>query len=294
MSADYVPSIDAHVHFWDPSILPYPWLGSVPPLQRAFLPDDYPGFPSGDGPSVDAVIVVEANVQTRRANDEVDWIERFAPHVQRIAGIVAYVDLLDEISRDARLEQCQYHEYVVGVRHNIQGHPPGFALQPAFAAGVQAVGRFGFPFDLCATASQLAEVTELVKRCPDVRFVLDHCGKPPIRDGGFAKWSQDVAALAAAGRVYCKLSGLMTEASEGQRTHELLVPYLAHAIDTFGIDQVVYGSDWPVCTLAGDVTTWRSFVSQSVGLDQWLGDRDKVFGGNAIDLYGFTWPRLRR
>jgi len=252
--------IDSHVHFWDPSVLRYPWLASVPALAAPFRPAEYPPFSSGD---IDAVVFVEANPAPELAADEVAWVDALADAEPRIAGIVAFVDLLDERARDAALARLSRTPRVVGVRHNIQQQPAGFALQPAFVRGVQRVGASGRPFDLCITADQLDEVIELVTRCPDVSFVLDHCGKPAIRDDAYESWAEGLERLASHDRVACKISGLLTESREDQRSADALARWIDRVRDCFGASRLLYGSDWPVSTLGGGTSLWRSIVDGS-------------------------------
>jgi len=278
--------IDAHVHFWDPAELRYPWLAEEPALARSFRPADYAPLAGGE---VDAVVFVEANPAREQAADEVAWVERLAESEPRIAGIVAFVDLLDEERRDAALETLARAARVVGVRHNIQHQPPGFALQPAFVRGVQGVGASGMPFDLCITADQFAETIALVERCPDVRFVLDHCGKPAVRDDDFVRWARDLERLAVHDRVSCKISGLLTEAREEQRTAEALEPWIEHARECFRSSRLLYGSDWPVSTLGGGAPRWRGIVD-AVTATWPEGERRAFFADNAIRVYGLSVP----
>jgi L-fuconolactonase len=276
--------IDAHVHFWDPGVLRYPWLEGEPALAGRFRPEDYPPLATGD---VDAVVFVEANPATEQAADEVAWVERLAEAEPRIAGIVAFVDMLDEKRRDAALDALARAPRVVGVRHNIQHHPSGFALQPAFVRGVQAVGAKAMPFDLCITADQLRETIALVERCPDVQFVLDHCGKPAIRDDAFVSWARDLERLAAHDHVSCKISGLLTEAREDQRTADVLAPWVEHARESFRPSRLLYGSDWPVSTLGGGTQRWRAIVDEITAA--WPeGERRAFFADNAVRIYGLS------
>ena len=278
--------VDAHVHFWDPSVLRYPWLASEPALDARFTPADFPPLASGD---VDAVVFVEANPAPELAADEVRWVDRLADTEPRIAAIVAFVDLLDEPRRAAALERLAATPRVVGVRHNIQHQPTGFALQQAFVRGVQAVGASGRPFDLCITADQLPEVIELVTRCPDVTFVLDHCGKPAIRDDAFDGWARDLERLASHYRVSCKISGLLTEARTEQRNADHLARWIRHAHDCFGAARLLYGSDWPVSTLGGGVGKWRSVIDAITST--WTEvDRRALFADNASRIYGLSVP----
>jgi L-fuconolactonase len=275
-------AIDAHVHFWDPALLRYPWHDDEPSLQRVYLPTDY--APLADG-SVSGVVFVQADCLPSQGPDEVAWVERLASDEQRILGIVAFVDLLDEGGRGATLERLAQSPLVVGVRQNIQGHPTGFALQEAFVRGVQEVGARGFSFDLCITGGQVAEVTELVARCPDTRFVLDHCGKPAIRDDAFAPWAAPLERLASHKDVHCKLSGLLTEARADQQHTAGVGRYAEHVIDCFGPSRMIYGTDWPVSTLGGGAERWRSITNELTS--SWSdADQRDFYTNNATRFYG--------
>ena len=278
--------IDSHVHFWDPSVLRYPWLAGLPELAAPFRPSDFPPFTSGE---VAAAVFVEANPAPELAGAEIEWVDALAEAEPRIAGIVAFIDLLDEARRDAALARLTRTPRVVGVRHNIQQQPSGFALQPAFVRGVQRVGATGRPFDLCITADQLDEATELVKRCPDVTFVLDHCGKPAIRDDAYEAWAKGLERLASHDRVACKVSGLLTEAREDQRSVDALARWIDRARECFGSARLLYGSDWPVSTLGGGAALWRSIVEAVAA--SWPGtERQALFADNATRIYGLSVP----
>lgn len=280
-----VPRVDAHVHLWDTSTLSYPWLEGVPALHRAYALGDYPGLAADDGSAVDAIVVVEANVGAGSEVEEAKWLELIARTDARLAGIVAYVDVTAPLECEHEIWQLKRSRHVVGVRHNIQGHPPGYAVHPSFVTGVRLLARTCLPFDLCITASQLPEVTALVAQCPDVCFVLDHCGKPEIARGSFDEWRRGIDDLASHDHVFCKLSGLFTEAGTGGRDAETLRPYLKHVVDAFGPRRVMYGSDWPVCTLAGRAEDWHVIVSEVVGGLCSRHERDEIFGGTAIRAY---------
>jgi L-fuconolactonase len=276
--------IDSHVHFWDPGRLRYAWLAAEPALGSAFLPADFEALASGE---VDAVVFVEANVGPQQAADEVAWVDRLAEVEPRIVGIVAFVDLLDERTRGAALARLERTSRVVGVRHNIQHQLPGFALQPEFVRGVRAVTDAGWPFDLCITADQLPEVLTLVEQCPDTSFVLDHCGKPAIRDGAFDSWARGLERLAGHDRVSCKLSGLLTESRDEQRSATALAPWIDHARRCFGAARLLYGSDWPVSTLGGGARRWREILEEVTA--SWPdADRRALFAENAARVYGLS------
>lgn len=285
--------LDAHVHFWDPTRFSYPWLGGIPALARPFLPEDFPPFDSTPGARdaervPHAALFVEANCLSTENESEVTFVARCAARDTRIRGIVAFVDLLDEKRRRDVLARLRDTPLVRGVRHNIQGRAAGFATQPPFVAGVDEVGRAGLTFDLCCTADQLTEVTQLVRACPGTRFVLDHCAKPDIAGGQFASWCDELAELSLRDNVSCKLSGLLTQAAPDRSGDDELHRWAAHALHCFGPSRLIYGSDWPVCTLAGGVARWRAFVDGFTAV--WAPEeRDAFFAGNALRTYGMTF-----
>jgi L-fuconolactonase len=277
------PIVDSHVHFWDPAELHYPWLEGLPSLERAFLPPEYRTATGGVPPA--KIIFVECNCLPEEARTEVQFVERLVSGESCIAGIVAFADLADASERDRALEAVSSCPTVKGIRQNIQGQPAGFALQPAFVEGVRAVGRRGLSFDLCVTHDQLQEITDLVRRCSDTRFVLDHCGKPAIRDRRLEPWRADIARLAAQENVCCKLSGLFTEAEPERWREEDLIPYAAWVVESFGTERVLYGSDWPVLTLAGRYCDWYGFTERFTA--GWTAaERRRFYGDNAIRVYG--------
>jgi L-fuconolactonase len=251
-----VPVVDSHVHFWDPAELEYPWLADLPPLLRAFGPEEYREA-ARDIP-VESALFVEANPHPARGAAEARRVQRLAASHPWIAGVVAFVDLTATSAAPA-LDELADVALVRGIRHNIQGNAPGFALQPAYVEGVREAGRRGLVVDLCVTHDQLPEAILLVDHAPDTRFVLDHCAKPAIRDRLLDPWRADLARLAERPNVSCKISGLLSEAEPGIPAEELL-PYAAHVVEVFGTGRVMYGSDWPVLTLAGSHSGWYDFT----------------------------------
>ena len=275
--------IDAHVHFWDPTALHYPWLAGEPALNRAFLPDDLGPLTAG---ALDGVVFVEANCLPGESAAECDFVDALAQREPRIMGVVAHVDLCDADGRRDALAALKRRERVVGVRHNIQHQPTGFSLQPEFVRGVQEVGGRALTFDLCVTADQVPEITELVRRCPDTNFVLDHCGKPSIATDAFEPWATDLARLAEHANVTCKLSGLLSEARPDQRS-DGIVRYARHAMQCFGASRLIYGSDWPVVTTAGGERAWHALVEGFVA--EWsMESRQAFYADNAVRLYGLA------
>ena len=273
--------VDAHVHFWDPQVLHYPWLNETPSLCRAFGPTDYEELHAG---AVSAAVFVEANCHPDETLDEVRFVEGIADANPSIAGIVAYLGIGNSRETFDTLERLAERPRVVGMRHNIQGHAPGYCTTTAFVDAARALGRRGLPFDLCITASQLEDARTLVARCPDTLFVLDHCGKPAIRHDAFDPWAADLERLARHDNVACKLSGLLTEARDDQRNDRVILPYAEHALRCFGDSRMLYGSDWPVVRVAGGAAAWRPMVDRFTSA--WSPSaRQAFFADNAIRLY---------
>lgn len=274
--------VDAHVHFWDPATLRYPWLDEFATLQRAFLPVDY--ATGVGGLPVEQCVIVEGNCLPAQSLREVQYFERLAGNDPRIVGIVAFADLTEPARLSTTLDCLTSRPLVRGIRQNIQGQPRGFALQRGFVEGVREVGARGWTFDLCITHDQLSEAIALVEQCPDTQFVLDHCAKPAIRTAARDPWRHELARLAAHENVCCKISGLLTEADLACWREDDLLPYVWHSVDCFGIDRVLYGSDWPVMTLAGDYASWFDFTEHFT--ESWSNhERRRFYAENAARVY---------
>lgn len=275
--------LDAHVHFWDPEGRDYPWLDSLPALQRAFTPADLDR--DAAGVVLDGFVFVECNCRPEQALDEARAVAGLAAREPRIRAIVAFADLTRPEALPPLLDAYEEIRLVRGIRHNIQGNEPGFGLAEPFEQGVREVGRRGFTFDLCATWDQLGEVAELAHRCPDTALVLDHCGKPDIGSRAFGPWRDGIDALAAMPHVCCKLSGLLTQTGPGGWGEDSLLPYAEHVAAAFGRDRLIYGGDWPVLTLAGTYGEWYQFSRRFT--EGWTpAEQAAFYAGNARRFYG--------
>jgi L-fuconolactonase len=277
-------ALDAHVHFWDPGRLDYPWLRTEPRLRRPFLPADLAGRLDAADTGVTGVLVVQADCRWEQAEAEVAWLEDLAARTPLIRGVVAAVPL--ERGRDCAtlLAGLARRPLVVGVRRLIQDEPAGFCRTPGFVEGTRLLAGHGLVSDLCIRHHQFGDALALVRQCPDVVFVLDHVGKPDVAGGGFQPWADELAALAALPNVYCKLSGLTSEA--GPAWHpEALLPYLRHALSCFSPARCLFGSDWPVASLQVGYGDWYLLVREAMtqlGADE----QADVLGGTARRVYG--------
>ena len=256
------PLVDSHVHLWDVRRLRYEWLDSEPKLNHAFLPED---FRRACGPvQVAKMIFVQCDCVASQALAEAQWVTELARAEPRLRGIVARASLEKGETVAADLEKLTALPLVKGVRRLIQGEDLGFCLRPDFVRGVQLLPRFGFSFDLCLKHPQLANTIRLVRQCPDVRFVLDHIGKPDIKSGQLDPWRVELRELSRMENVWCKLSGMVTEADREKWTPADLRPYIDHVMACFGPGRVMFGSDWPVSTLATSYPRWVATLDDAL------------------------------
>jgi len=277
-----VTIIDSHVHLWDPAQFRYAWLDGLPTLNRAFLPMDFAMQTAGNAGKI---IVVESGCEPGQSLAEVDWITSLAKGEPRLKGIVAHATLEDGARVLADLEKLSSRPLVKGIRRNLQGEQDeNFCLRAEFVAGVNLLANFGYTFDVCVRHEQLKSVSELARRVPQVTFVLDHLGKPDVRGKKFEPWTADFRALATLPNVVCKLSGLTTEADWETWQASDLQFYLKQALDNFGWDRLLFGSDWPVMTLATTWKRWLTTVEELVSFAS-CADRIKVFQTNAERVY---------
>ena len=249
------PIIDTHLHLSDPSRISYPWINSAPALNRPFTIDDYREA-CGDV-EVEAMVFMEVDPNVDDRQEEIDFVCEVAATEPRLKGMVAQAPLEQGAAIRPELENLANNPLIKGVRRLLQDEEIDFCLSASFIEGVRQLPDFGIPFDICIYHRHLANVVKMVQQCPDVQFILDHIGKPGIKDGLLEPWKSDLKDLAALPNVMCKISGMTTEADMENWTRDDLRPYFDHVIECFGFDRVVYGGDWFVASLA---TTYPRFV----------------------------------
>jgi L-fuconolactonase len=272
--------VDAHLHLWDPRKLDYPWLAELPELNRPIGPDAL----TSDGHEVAAAVFVEAGRADEQAYDEIAWIEQVADRWPVIRAAVAHAALERGADVAGDLRRLAAVPLVRGVRRNVQDEAPGFAADGSYVAGVRLLAEHGLTADLCIRHHQLPEVTDLVRRVPEVTFVLDHLGKPAVRDAVTEPWREHLSRLAELPNVACKLSGLTTEADPAAWRTAQILPYLRHALAEFGPDRCMFGSDWPVATLATAYGRWVDVVLEALA-GRPEADHDLVLRGTAARVY---------
>jgi L-fuconolactonase len=257
------PIVDTHLHIWDLGRLSYPWLANVPKLNRNHLIEDYH---RACGPvQVAKMVFLQCECDFSQFQQEADWVTEVSRQDPRIRGIVPWAPLEKGGDAHADLARLAANPLVKGIRRIIQFEAdPEFCLQPGFVRGVQSLSRHGLSFDLCINHRQLANTLKLVRQCPNVRFVMDHIAKPDIKTGLLDPWRTEMKELARLPNVWCKLSGLVTEADFEQWTPAQLRPYLDHVIGCFGFDRVMFGGDWPVSTQAADYPRWVQVLDEAL------------------------------
>jgi L-fuconolactonase len=273
--------VDAHHHVWDLTVRDQPWTAGLPALRRSFSLDDL--RPRLRTNHVDRTVVV----QTICVEEETPELLELADNAPEVAGVVGWTDLSapDIADRLAALRQLQGGQYLVGVRHQVQEEPdPGWLGRDEVRHGLQAVGDAGLVYDLVVRHYQLPAVIETVAALGDVRFVLDHAGKPDIARGQIEPWRAQVGELARLPNVAVKLSGLVTEADHHAWTVDQIRPYAEVIIGAFGATRTMWGSDWPVCLLAASyddvLATAESFVATMS-----VAEQGQVLGGTALAWY---------
>jgi len=274
--------VDAHHHFWDPDRADYPWMtDELGPIRRRFGPEDLAPLLSGTG--VDRTILV----QTRSSHEETREFLAIAATTPFVAGVIGWVDLTDSGVADAiaSLRTGPGGARLVGFRHQVHDEPdPDWLLRPDVRRGLMAVGAAGLVYDLLVRPRELPAARQVARAMPDVRFVIDHLAKPPIRDGAMHPWADLLAPFGELPNVSCKVSGLVTEADWAGWQPTDIRPFVDHAINVFGPERLMFGSDWPVCLLAAAYERVHELASDALGhLDD--ADRALVFGGNAMAIY---------
>lgn len=275
--------IDAHHHVWDLAVRDQPWTADLPILRRTFTVEDL--RPALEKAGIGGTILV----QTITVAEETPEFLALAEANDEVRGVVGWVDLTAPSVADdiARLTELPGGDRLVGIRHQVQNEPdPGWLLRADVQRGLAAVASAGLVYELLVTHEQLPTAVAAVERGPDLTWVLDHGGKPPIASRGLDPWRTNITRLAAHESVACKLSGLVTEASETWRPVDL-APYADHLLAAFQPERLMFGSDWPVCLLRADYDGIVDLAEQLVA-DLTDDEQAEVWGGTATRWYGLS------
>jgi L-fuconolactonase len=269
--------VDTHVHFWEYNKQRDTWMDDMKILQQDYLPQTIAGTLKRNG--IDGCVAVQAS----QSELETHFLVELARTHDIIKGVVGWIDLQkDNIGE--RLQYFSQYPQIKGWRHVVQGEPNDFLLRPAFQQGVRTLQPYGYTYDILIYHHQLKPAIEFVAQFPDMKLVIDHCAKPDIAHKKIDEWKADMQEIAKYPNVYCKLSGLFTEAKWKEWSAGDFYPYLDVVVKAFGIDRIMFGSDWPVILVSGIYVQWKSLLEKY--FENFTEDeRAKVFGENAIGFY---------
>ena len=271
--------IDSHQHFWIYETEKHAWIDDeMKVIRKNFLPEDLKIVYKEN--NIDGCVAVQAD-QTLA---ETDFLLDLAKKNDFIKGIVGWVDLRADNIEEV-LKQYSAFPKLKGFRHVVQGEADhNFMLRPDFLNGITALEKHNFTYDILIFPHQLGAALELVRRFPNQKFVIDHIAKPYIKYGFYDGWTSLMKAISEYPNVYCKLSGMTTEADYNNWTSEQIEPYMQLVLEAFGANRILFGSDWPVCLVAGNYTKTKELVTNFIAK---LNSEEQaaIMGGNAIEFY---------
>ncbi len=279
--------IDTHQHLWDLKRFGYSWCAGIPVLNRSFLPSDYATATAALPADVNIVqsVHLEADVDEPDMAGETEWILSLAETPgSRLTGVVGCCRP-ERAGFAAWIERFAGRKPFKGLRRVLHTQPDDLPRLPLFVENLRLLPRYNLTFDLCVQQTQLPLAAELARRCPDTQFVLDHCGNPDVKAGTLDPWRNHIRELAKLPNIAaCKISGIVANADPASWTPDTLRPYIDHCLSSFGPDRVMFGSDWPVCTLAATFAQW---VEAALALTSSLSpaERNKLLNANARRVY---------
>lgn len=270
--------IDAHVHFWKYNKIKDGWItNEMKVLQKDFLPVDLAKEIKEN--DLEGIVAVQAH----QTEDETMFLLNLAEKNPIVKGVVGWIDLQNK-NIEKKLLYYSKLPLIKGFRHIVQSEPERFLLNHQFLNGIRYLNDFQFSYDILIYENQLKEAIEFVNKFPSQKFIIDHCAKPSIKNKSIIQWKQLLKEVAENQNVFCKLSGLITEARWNQWNEEDLYPYFDSVFDYFGTDRILFGSDWPVILLSGNYLKWKNLLKKY--MNQFSSqENQKVFRENAIEFY---------
>ena len=273
--------IDSHQHFWKYDPVRNSWIDeSMKELRRDFLPKDLAPLLKKNG--TDGCVAVQAD----QSENETEFLLNLAQNNTFINGVVGWVDLRAN-NIEERLAYYSSNNLLKGIRHIVQAESDDFMLGKKFLNGISLLKQFDLTYDILVFPSQLSATIQLVNKFPDQKFIIDHMAKPTIKNGKMVDWKKGIELLAKSQNVYCKVSGMVTEADWKKWRKEDFTKYLDIIFDTFGVDRILYGSDWPVCLLAAEYELQLELISDYITKYS-TEDKEKIMGENAINFYNLN------
>ena len=282
-----IPIIDTHQHLWDLKKFKLAWVKDGDPLNASYTPKEY--AIATEGLNVVKSVYMEVDVVEEQQQAEADYLielikSKTAPTV---AAVVSGRPAKESFKK--YVDQFKASPFIKGIRQviHVDSTPPGFCLKPEFIKGVQHLGEIGLSFDICIRGTELADAAKLVDACPGTRFILDHCGNGSVKftEKQQTQWKKDMEVLGKKKNLICKVSGFIATADKGKWKVGDLAPIVNHTIESFGWERVMFGGDWPVCTLAASYKEWVTALKEIVK-DRKEEDQKKLFHDNAAKFYG--------
>jgi predicted TIM-barrel fold metal-dependent hydrolase len=280
-----IPVVDTHLHLWDLKRFRLPWVQKGSPLARSFVMKDF--LTAVDGLNVTKAVYMEVDVEVGQQRAEAEYVFEICrqDNTPLKAAVISGRPANDDFRK--YLEGFKRNQYLKGVRqvlHN-DGTPAGYCLAANFMRGIRLLGDMNLSFDLCMRSAELADGIKLIEACPNTRFILDHCGNMNVQAKDRTQWQRDMERMARSKNVVCKVSGIVASARPEKWRAEDLAPIINHTFTSFGADRVMFGGDWPVCTLTATYRQWLEALKNIVA-PRPLEERRKLFHDNAVRFYG--------
>src|SRR5262245_22257027 len=280
-----LPIVDTHQHLWDLTKFRLPWVIADSPLKRNFLSEDYKK--ATESLNVVKAVYMEVDVDPAQQQQEADLLIELCKsgRTPTVAAVVS--GRPNNAAFKNYVRQYRDSPYIKGIRQVLHGDstPAGFCTTKEFISGIRVLSEFGLSFDLCMRSAELPDATKLIDACPDTRFILDHCGNEDVKKPHHSQWQRDIAELAKRKNVVGKVSGIVASAKPGAWTADDLAPVVNHTLAVFGPDRVMFGGDWPVCTLAATYRQWVEALKLIVK-DRRDDEQRRLFHDNAVRFYG--------
>jgi len=282
-----IPIVDTHQHLWDLATFRLPWVKGAPSLNRSFLMADY--LNATEGLNVVKSVYMEVDVEPSQQLEEFHHVVEICKRggTPMVGAVVS-----GRLASDAfpgYLAKIKASPFVKGIRQVLHKTetPPGFSLSEHFLRGIRLLGEAGLSFDVCLRPTDLADAAKLARACPGTSFILDHCGNASVRSKDLSQWKTDLSRLAERPNMVCKVSGIVASAAPDPWTPDDLAPIVNHVLKSFGPDRVVFGGDWPVCTLAATYRQWVEAL-KTIVRDRSESEQRRLFHDNALRVYRLT------
>jgi predicted TIM-barrel fold metal-dependent hydrolase len=282
-----IPIVDTHQHLWDLSKFRLPWHQEGSPLARSFLMSDYVSATAGL--NVVKAVYMEVDLAPEQQTAEAQYVLDICKQggTPTVAAVISGRPASDGFKK--YIEAFKGSRFIKGVRqvlHNPEV-PAGYCLSANFMKGIRLLGELGMSFDICVRPGELADAAKLIDACPDTRFILDHCGNANVQAKDQTQWKRDMAEVAKRKQVVGKVSGILVSAKPGAWSADDLAPIVKHTLEVFGPDRVMFGGDWPVCTLAATYKQWVEAL-RAIVRDRSEQEQRKLFHDNAVRFYDLT------